>query len=83
MAWIKTIDEQNAEGFLREAYDFYMDQSKCSSVANILKIHGLSPRSLKLHFTYYFHMLFGKGPLRRYQREMIGTYVSVLNRCHY
>ena len=83
MAWIETIDEDAATGDLRQSYAFYMKSAKADRVANILKVHGLSPDSFRHHLDYYRHLAFGEGPLRRYQREMIATYVSKLNGCEY
>jgi len=31
----------------------------------------------------YRTLMFGPSPLKRYQREMIGTVVSVINHCRY
>jgi alkylhydroperoxidase family enzyme len=52
-------------------------------VPHILKVHSLNPRSLLAHRTLFRTLMFGRSPLKRYQREMIATLVSVLNHCHY
>lgn len=83
MPWIRQIDEAQADGALREAYDQYTKATGQPKVANILKAHSLSPESFRRHYDFYRHIAFGKGPLRRYQREMIATYVSKLNGCEY
>jgi hypothetical protein len=42
MGWIKVIDDEQAEGTLREAYDEVSNPR--GGVANILKIHSLHPK---------------------------------------
>jgi alkylhydroperoxidase family enzyme len=81
-AWIDTIDEEQASGDVAEAYIQAADHAT-GRVAHILKVHSLSPRSLLAHRTLYRILMFGRSPLERYQREMIGTVVSALNDCHY
>ncbi len=47
MAWIKTVDETNAEGELARTYDEL--RQRAGAVANILQIHSLAPDVLKAH----------------------------------
>ena len=49
MAWIDVVDEAEAEGTLREAYASVA--AARGRVANILKIHSLSPAKLNLRRT--------------------------------
>ena len=81
MAWIKIIDEQNAEGSLKEQYDQLIEP--WGGVDNILKIHSLNPESLAAHVKLYKTLMYGKSPLRRTEREMIAVVVSAINQCHY
>ena len=81
MAWIRVIDEAEAEGGLAEQYGKLAGSS--GEVDNILKIHSLNPASLQGHFDYYRTLMRGRSPLSRAQREMIGVVVSAANRCHY
>ena len=81
-AWIEMVDEDEADGELRQVYD------RCAAtttgrVANIYKIHSLNPKTMLAHRALYRSVMFGRSPLKRYQREMIGTLVSALNGCHY
>jgi alkylhydroperoxidase family enzyme len=50
---------------------------------NILRIHGLHPRTMRLHYELYRELMHGPGPLTRVQREMIAVAVSAANECHY
>ncbi len=81
MAWIRTIDEDEAEGRLGKLYERLREPS--GGVDNILKIHSLNPASLAGHFELYKTLMRGRSPLTRAQREMIAVVVSAVNRCHY
>ena len=50
---------------------------------NIIRIHGVHGRTMRLHHDLYRELMYGPGPLSRVQREMIGVVVSAANRCHY
>ena len=81
MAWIDIIDEENAEGSLKDQYDQLLEP--WGGVDNILKIHSLNPESLAAHVTLYKTLMYGKSPLRRTDREMIAVVLSTINQCHY
>ncbi len=50
---------------------------------NILRIHGVHSRVMRLHYDLYRELMYGRGPLSRLQREMIAVVVSAANDCHY
>jgi alkylhydroperoxidase family enzyme len=50
---------------------------------NILRIHGVHSRAMRLHYDLYLELMRGAGPLSRVQREMIAVVVSATNGCHY
>jgi alkylhydroperoxidase family enzyme len=81
-AWITTVDEPEACGEVEQAYMQAADRAT-GKVAHILKVHSLNPRSLLAHRNLFRTLMFGRSPLARYQREMIGTVVSAINGCHY
>ncbi len=81
MAWIRTIDEDQAKGRLAKLYERLVEP--WGGVDNILKIHSLNPASLAGHFELYKTLMRGRSPLTRAQREMIAVVVSAVNRCHY
>ena len=82
VAWIATVDEADARDDVAAAYGECADR-KSGRVPHIWKIHSLNPRSMLNHRALYRTLMFGPSPLKRYQREMIGTVVSGLNDCHY
>jgi alkylhydroperoxidase family enzyme len=77
-SYIKMIEEEEAEGLLKELYEKFDNK-----MANILKVHSLNPKSLQAHLDYYKVIMFGKSPLSRKTRESIATVVSATNECHY
>ena len=81
MTWIKTVNEAEAEGSLKEHYEKHMTPH--GIVDNVLKIHSLNPPSLDGHYQFYRTLMYGKSDLSRARREMIATVVSVINNCHY
>lgn len=81
MAWIRTVDEEDVDGPLEALYRRIAGRT--GSVDNILKIHGLSPPSLRAHLDLYRTLMFGDSPLSRRQRESIAVVVSAANDCHY
>ncbi len=81
-AWIETIPEAQASGEVAEAYATCGDR-KTGAVDHIMKIHSLNPRSMLDHEQLYRTLMYGRSPLTRPQREMIGTVVSALNHCVY
>ena len=50
---------------------------------NILRIHSVHSRTMRLHYDLYKQLMYGKGPLSRIQREMIAVVVSAENKCRY
>lgn len=82
MAWIKMIEEAEAEGRLREMYDQMIDP-RVAKVDNILKIHSLFPETLQNHYDLYKTVMYGKHGLSRPEREMIAVVVSAANHCRY
>jgi len=81
MAWIREIDEDDAEGLLKEIYGEVAE--KRGKAANILKVHSLRPEALRAHLDLYMATVLGDSKLSREERELIAVVVSSLNRCGY
>lgn len=81
MAWIRVIDEEDAEGRLARLYERYAEPD--GRVDNILRIHSISPASMKAHYDLYALLMRGPSDLSRGQREMIAVVSSAINECHY
>jgi uncharacterized peroxidase-related enzyme len=81
MAWIRMINEDDAQGELASLYK--QVREPWGGVDNILKIHSLNPDSLRGHFELYKTLMRGRSDLSLVQREMIAVVVSAVNQCHY
>lgn len=81
MAWIKMIDEADAAGELKGAYDRV--SAARGRVANILKVHSLAPDAMTAHLDLYRRLMFGPSELSRREREATAVAVSAANACHY
>jgi len=81
MAWIRVIDEADADEALRACYDRI--RSARGKVANIMKVHSLHPAAMEAHLDLYRTILFGPSGLSRRERELLATAVSAFNGCAY
>ena len=81
MAFIPYVGYDEAQGLLAELYRRYGGGGK--RMDNILRIHSLNPPSLAHHVQLYAHLMRGRSPLSRAQREMIAVTVSAANDCFY
>lgn len=81
MPWIKQIEENNAEGKLKEIFTDLKDRR--GKISNIMKIHSLDPDTMQNHLDMYLSIMFSKSALNREERELIAVVVSALNNCSY
>lgn len=81
MVWIRTVNEEEAQGELRRIYDRI--RGTRGRTSNIFLSQSLNPEALEAHLDLYLRIMFGKGTLRRLQREMIAVVVSAANNCEY
>ena len=81
MSWIDIIDEEDAEGRLKEVYDRVAGAR--GKVSNIMRVHSLKPEAMDTHMELYKAVVFGKSGLSREEREVVATAVSVANECPY
>ena len=90
MAWIKTIPFADADPALRRALDAQStlypkeyERKPGDEGESIVATHTLIPEALHHAFATFGALLSPSLPLTRTQHEMITTWVSALNRCHY
>lgn len=81
MAWIRVIDEPEAQSKLKECYEEI--KKARGKVANIMKVHSLQPEAMLAHLNLYKTIMFEPSGLSRRQRELLATVVSALNHCAY
>ncbi len=82
MAWIRQIDEDDAEGEVKRLYDALL-VPESGKVDHILKIHGLHPAGLRGHLALYRAVMTGSDTLPKAERELVAYTVSRINECHY
>lgn len=81
MAYIRIIEEDRAQGQLKETYETIAHAR--GGVADVMKVQSLNAHALAAHFELYKTLLFGPSELDRRTREMIGVVVSATNNCSY
>ena len=82
MAWIRTVDEADATGIVKEEYDAAI--ARVGQVYNIVKLFSARPNSMRAFIELYKVVMHDEeSPLSRMQREMIATVVSKVNECRY
>ena len=81
MAWIRTIDPDDARGALHEEYE--KAQRRAGRVAKVVQLSSLNPEVLTRWVEIYKQVMFGPSPLSRAERELVATVVSQENGCYY
>lgn len=81
MAWIKTIEPEEATGELKAEYTKAI--RRAGKVFNILKVQSLNPAALEASMGMYLTTMHGPSGLSRADREMLATVVSWANHCFY
>jgi uncharacterized peroxidase-related enzyme len=79
--YIKLVEEDEAEGLLREEYDAAVERA--GKVFNILKAMSLRPNVLQASMQLYREIMFGESGLSRKERELLATVSSAEQSCHY
>lgn len=72
MSWITQPDRRSIP-----------NENRVDDDDNILRVHAIHSRVMKLHFDLYVELMCRPGPLTAEQREMIGVAVSHANQCRY
>lgn len=81
MPWIKVIEENEAEGEVKEIYDSIKKSRR--KLSNIMQIQSLMPEVMKSHMDLYLSVMFNKSSITRDEKELIAVVVSTLNDCLY
>lgn len=81
MAWIKVVEDKDADDELRRIYRRITGTR--GRLSNIFLSQSLNPPALEAHLDLYLRVMFGQGPLSRLEREMIAVTVSRANQCEY
>lgn len=81
MTWVRTVDEAEADGYVRTLYEGLRKQR--GFVPNVVKSTTARPELTRGVTSLFTTLMFGPSDLTRAQREMVATVVSVANRCRY
>lgn len=82
MAWIRTVDPDEAEGLLGQLYRAAI--KRAGKVFNVIRAQSPRPRVLRASTQLYLEIMHSaESGLSRAQREMIATAVSSVNDCFY
>jgi alkylhydroperoxidase family enzyme len=81
MAYVPTVSPEDADGLVKSQYEAGL--ARAGRVFQILRIQSLSPDGLDCTMQFYERVMLGKGPLRRWVRELLATLVSKANHCVY
>ena len=81
-SWIEFVPYSKAEGKLKTLYNRIKGPN--DNVDNIMLVHSLRPHTLEGHMVLYKNVLHHtSNTLPKWLLEMVGVFVSVLNRCTY
>ncbi|NVO55753.1 peroxidase-related enzyme [Rhodobacteraceae bacterium B1Z28] len=82
MSWIKTVPFEEATGKLRKLYERVTGPD--NNVDNIMMAHSLRPHSMEGHMVMYKNVLHhSANTIPKWFLEVLGVWVSSLNRCGY
>lgn len=81
MAYIRIIDEDEAEGDLAREYSAAV--RRAGKVFSVVKLQSQNPRVLRRGIALYKDLMYGVSSLSRAEREMLAVVVSRYNDCHY
>ena len=81
-AWIRMIEDDEADGTLLEALN--LARTPHGTVDNVMRVHSLRPNTMRGHVTLYRAALHDDAnTLPTWLQETISSYVSILNDCDY
>jgi alkylhydroperoxidase family enzyme len=81
VAYIRLVEEGDAEGPLGEDYDAAIERA--GKVFNIVKAMSLRPGVLRASMALYREIMFGESGLSRKERELLATVASAEQSCDY
>ena len=82
--FIPWVEEDEATGKVADIYNLWKSENPDRDrVPFVLKCFSLRPDFLESVYNFSYGLQFADGYLTRRQKELIGTYVSSLNKCPY
>ena len=82
--WIEWVKDENATGGVGEIYQKWRKANPDRDrFPDILKCFSHSEEILQGVLDFCYPLQFAEGALSRWQKELIATFVSAINRCKY
>ena len=81
MAWIKTIDESEANGIVKQVYSAL--KQKLGRISPMVQAMSLKPEAMRAVTQLIRAIHFGASNLTHAQENMIAVVVSSINKCLY
>jgi len=81
MSYIKTIEQKDAKGLLKDIYDNL--SGSIGMIPNIIKVQSLRPDLLEPLIRFNFALMETEHGLSKTTKELIAAYVSKINSCEY
>ena len=81
MSYIRTIDQNDAKGQLKNIYDNLTDS--IGMIPSIIKAQSLRPDLLEPLLGFTGALMMAEHGLSRTTKELIAAYVSKINSCEY
>ena len=81
MAWIKTVDESEAKGIVKQVYDGI--KQKLGRVSPVFQALSLKPDSMRGFALFVGTIHFGASSLTHVHENLIAILVSTINKCGY
>ena len=81
--YLVTVEEDAAQGKLKEVYEEIKKARKLQRVSPVLQAFSMKPNVLRTVTELSNQVTFGGSSLGRRLEEMLSTAVSAWNRCHY
>ncbi len=78
---IKVVEESQAQGAVKEAYEAI--HAKMGLVPNVMKLFSLWPEAFQANMQFFETVILSSSELDNATKEMIALTVSKLNQCHY
>ena len=81
MSYIKTIDQKDATGLLKDIYDNL--SGSVGQIPNLIKVQSLRPDLLEPLLGFHGALMETAHGLSKTTKELIAAYVSKINSCEY
>ena len=82
MSYIQEIAPEQADGKVKQIYERFQAAFN-GRLPPVMSVMSLNPRAMEAVHEMGHAISFGGSSLGQRREEMIATYVSTLNRCHY